>query len=143
MVVQLEAEMTGSLILDSICTYISVLIDSCIEVSCRLSVCVQMVGMPGFHWFALSANNKSISLGVQNVGNMLHSVRRKAAFSVGYDCTKSRKQNVDFSERISSLLSDLFSTSRVNHQHVEQNTISEALPAMQKDLKVMTYTISY
>jgi hypothetical protein len=133
-IVQLETADEDEVIMESISAYLSVIVDSCIEVSCRLSIGVQMYGVRGFHWFALSANNKSISLGPQNVGNMLHVVRKKAAFTVGYDCTKARKQNVDFSDKIMHLLTNLFATNKAKTE--EKNISKEDIIEMQKNLKV-------
>eukprot|EP01036_Dinobryon_divergens_P024529 gene24529-32991_t len=132
-IVQLETADEDEVIIESISAYLSVIVDSCIEVSCRLSIGVQMYGVRGFHWFALSANNKSISLGPQNVGNMLHVVRKKAAFTVGYDCTKARKQNVDFSDKIMHLLTNLFATKKAKTEG--KNLSKEDIMEMQKDLK--------
>jgi hypothetical protein len=135
-IVQLETADDNQVIFESISIYLSVIVDSCIEVSCRLSIGVQMLGIPGFHWFALSANNKSISLGPQNVGNMLHVVRKKAAFTVGYDCTKARKQNVDFSEKITQLLTTTFTSNKVKSEDTKK-LAKEDLTNMQKDIKVL------
>jgi hypothetical protein len=123
----------NSIAVETIATYLSVIIDSCIDVSCRLSVGVQMAGLATVHWFALSANNKSISLAAQNVGNMLHTVRRKGAFSAGYDCSKPRKQNVDFSEKILKLLTEL----HAKRVFPSQTKITKEVQlVMQKDIKV-------